>query len=63
MNLKLDDTLHWRNEIVIDPNKKFTLRNNIGLLKNRIKYNFSKILPLSNRNIENINSLIFPYLK
>ena len=63
LSLILEPSNHWRKEIIVDPNQKFTLKNNIGLLKNRIKYNLSKFIPLSNRKIENINSIIFPYLK
>ena len=62
-NLKLEDSNHWRKEITNNINERFTIKNNIGLIKNRIKYNLSRFLPLSNRKVENINSIIFPYLK
>ena len=62
-SLKLDPSSHWREEIIVNPNEKFTLRNNVGLIKNRIKYNLTKFMPFNNRKIENMNSIIFPYLK
>ena len=46
LSLILEPSNHWRKEIIVDPNEKFTLKNNIGLLKNRIKYNLSKYIPL-----------------
>ena len=63
LSLILEPSNHWRKEIIVDPNQKFTLKNNIGLLKNRIKYNLSKYIPFNNRKIENMSSIIFPYLK
>ena len=63
LSQKLDDSNHWRKEIIVDLDEKFTIKNNIGLIKNRVKYNLSRFLPLNNRKIENINSIIFPYLK
>ena len=57
---KLDNSEHWRNEIIQNKNQKFTMTD---IIINRIKYNVSKFIPLSNRKIENIESIIFPYLK
>ena len=59
----LEPTKVWRKEIIYDKNTQFTFKNNIGLIKNRIKYFISRFIPLSNRNIENINSITFPHLK
>ena len=63
LSLILEPSNHWRKEIIVDPNEKFTLKNNIGLLRNKINYNLSKFIPLNNRKIENISSIKYPYLK
>ena len=59
----LPESNSWRNEIINLEENNLSFRGHIDKLKNRIKYNISKFIPLPNRKVENIKYFIFPYLK
>ena len=59
---KADDSNHWRKEIIVDLDEKIHNKK-YRLLKIELSTIFSRFLPLNNRKIENINSIIFPHLQ